>query len=47
MEKKTEEIQEKFHCPFNSNLECKNCRLHQTYPGSEGAKVCVFLRMND
>lgn len=47
MKKKTEEIQEKLRCPFNSKLECQDCRLYQAYPGSRGDKICVFLRMND
>jgi len=34
-------------CPFSKDLKCENCRLFQAFPGSQGQKICVFLRMND
>lgn len=44
-QEKTEKKEERKICPFNSKLECKNCRLFQVYPGSGGERVCVFVRM--
>jgi len=34
-------------CPFSKDLKCEDCRLFQAFPGSQGQKICVFLRMND
>jgi len=45
-QKKTEE-KEKV-CPFSSkDLKCEDCRLFQAYPGSQGQRLCVFIRMAD
>jgi len=44
-QKKTKE--KELRCPFSKDLKCQDCRLYQSYPGCQGQKICVFLRMND
>lgn len=44
-QKKAEE--KKLRCPFDPKLECKDCRLYQTYVGGRGARLCVFLNMKE
>lgn len=44
-QKKTEK--KELRCPFDKDLKCEDCRLFRAYPGSQGQRLCVFIRMAD
>ncbi len=42
---KPERTDEKKRCPFDSKLECKNCRLSQTFLGTGTEEACSVVRI--
>jgi len=45
-EENSNQEKKKFRCPFDKDLACENCRLHQPYLGGGGKEECCFKTMS-